>query len=138
MVEVPAPGAGMVLGLNFAALMLALNAMDALKPLEIVVVIVDVPELPRLMVSVFGLALMVKSGLPPPLVSELMSVAPFGLPHPVFRSKPLVAGQPLLPTVMSWKFALYDVPRPMVYTAGLMKPSVDCPFWTACWLARAR
>ena len=106
MVEVPAPGAGMVLGLNFAALMLALNAMDALKPLEIVVVMVDVPELPRLMAGVFGLALMVKSGLPPPLVSELISVAPFGLPQPVFRSKPLVAGQPLLPLVMSWKFAL--------------------------------
>jgi hypothetical protein len=35
-VEVPDPGAAMVLGLNFAAARLAVNATDELKPPEIV------------------------------------------------------------------------------------------------------
>ena len=113
-VEVPDPGAGMVLGLNFAALMLAVRAIDELNPPETVVVIVDVPVLPRVIVSLFGLALMVKSALPPPAVNELISVAPFGLPQPVTRSKPGVALKPLFPLVMSWKFDLYAVPPPMV------------------------
>src|SRR5215471_3226450 len=85
-VEVPEPGAGMVLGRNFAAAMLALNAMDELNPPEMAVVMVDCPELPRVIVSVFGFALMVKSGVPPPAVRSLIRAAPFGLPQPVTRS----------------------------------------------------
>jgi non-ribosomal peptide synthetase component F len=38
-----------------------------------------------------------------PLASPLIRPAPLGLPHPVARSKPVVAGYPLLPLVMSWK-----------------------------------
>jgi len=35
----------------------------------------------------------------------LIRVAPFGLPQPVTKSKPMAAFQPLLPLVMSWKLA---------------------------------
>lgn len=69
MVDVPEPGAGMVLGLKLTVTLLgspvADKAMDESKPPEMAVVIVEWPEFPGLIVSEVGDALMVK--LPPPV-----------------------------------------------------------------------
>lgn len=73
-----------------------------LKPPAGTTVIVLVPWAPDAIVSEFGLAVRLKDG-PAGWVRALMRAAPFGLPHPVARSYPVVAGSPLLPLVMSWK-----------------------------------
>src|SRR5579885_2206277 len=103
MVEVPLPGAGMVLGLKLAPLKLAVSAIDELKPPVAAVVIVEVPVAPCLITSLVGFALTVKLPPPPPAARALIKAAPFGLPQPVTRSYNGVAVKPLLPLVMSWK-----------------------------------
>jgi hypothetical protein len=79
MVELPEPGAGMVLGLKLTVTLLgspvADKAMLELKPPETVVVMVEWPELPGLMVREVGDALMVKLGLVPVTVSETVVVS---------------------------------------------------------------
>ena len=52
--------------------------------------------------SELGEAEMLKLGVAGP-VSALIRAAPFGLPQPVTKSKPVTAEKPLLPLVMSWK-----------------------------------
>jgi hypothetical protein len=79
MVDFPAPGAAMELGAKLTPSVLPVNpeakAIAELKPPEIVVVIVEVPELPLATVIVVGDALMAKLGLFPVTVSETVVVA---------------------------------------------------------------
>jgi hypothetical protein len=88
-VEVPAPGAAMVLGLKLTASdcpsPVAVRVIAALKPPEILVVIVEVPELPGATVIAVGDALIVKLGVKIP-VRLLIRPDPFGLPQPVAKS----------------------------------------------------
>jgi hypothetical protein len=78
-VEVPDPGAAIGFGLKLAVTRdgrpLADSVIAALKPPEIVVVIVDFPELPLEIVSDDGEALMVKLGLVPVTVSDTVVVS---------------------------------------------------------------
>lgn len=78
-VDVPEPGAPIVLGLKLTVTLLGSPLADKemleLKPPEIVVVIVEWPEFPGLMVSDVGDALMVKLGLVPVTVSDTVVVA---------------------------------------------------------------
>ena len=79
MVDVPEPGAAIGLGLKLAVTRdgrpLADKVIAELKPPEIVVVIVDFPELPLATVIDEGEALMVKLGLVPVTVKETVVVA---------------------------------------------------------------
>jgi hypothetical protein len=79
MVDVPEPGAGIELGLNLTVTRdpwpLADKPIAELKPPEIAVVIVDVPELPRATLSDVGEALMVKFEFVPVTVSDTVVVA---------------------------------------------------------------
>ena len=79
MVDVPEPGAAIGLGLKLAVTRdgrpLADKVIAELKPPEIVVVIVDVPELPGATLIDEGEALMVKLGLVPVTVNETVVVA---------------------------------------------------------------
>ena len=72
-VDVPEPGAAIDEGVKVIVTPdgapVADNAMDELKPPETFVVIVTLPECPRLTVSEVGEALMVKSGLAPAVVT---------------------------------------------------------------------
>jgi len=72
-VDVPEPGAAIDEGVKVIVTPdgapVADNAMDELKPPENFVVIVKLPECPRLTVSELGEALMVKSGLAPAVVT---------------------------------------------------------------------
>lgn len=79
MVDEPEPGAGIELGLKLTVTRLgsplADKAMAELKPPEIVVVMVELPEFPGLIVSDVGDALMVKLGLVPVTVRETVVVS---------------------------------------------------------------
>lgn len=79
MVDDPAPGAAMELGLKLTVTLLgsplADKAIAELKPPEIVVVMVDWPEFPGLIVSDVGDALMVKLGVVPVTVSKTVVVS---------------------------------------------------------------
>ena len=114
MVEEPAP-LEMTLGLKVAVTPegnpLADNETLLLKPPETLLVIVDAPGLPCCTLTEDGLAERAK--LEPDTPDKvLIKVAPIGLPHPVTRSYPATALNPLplpdvaelLPLVMSWKF----------------------------------
>ena len=86
-VEVPAPGAAMDVGLKLAVVPdgrpEALNAIAALKLPEIVVVIVLVPKVPCAMLTEDGEALIVKFGVPPAVTvseTEVVSVLPPPVP----------------------------------------------------------
>ena len=74
MVDFPAPGAAMELGVKVTLSLLPSNAVDKViaesKPPEIVVVIVEVPELPLAMLIEEGDAPMVKLGFGPTTVNE--------------------------------------------------------------------
>ncbi|HUC30029.1 MAG TPA: hypothetical protein VMR80_10615 [Candidatus Acidoferrum sp.] len=78
-VDVPEPGAAIELGLKLTVTRdpwpLADKPIAELKPPEIVVVIVDLPELPRATLSDVGEALMAKFGFVPVTVSETVVVA---------------------------------------------------------------
>ena len=79
MVDEPEPGAGMELGLKLTVTLLgwplADKAMAESKPPETVVVMVEWPEFPGLIVSDVGDALMVKLGLVPVTVRETVVVS---------------------------------------------------------------
>lgn len=78
MVDVPAPGAAIVLGLKVTVKPLAPDAdkeTAELKPPEIDVVMVDVPEVDLAMLTVVGDALRVKFGFVPVTVSTTVVVA---------------------------------------------------------------
>ena len=78
-VDLPAPGAAMEPGVKVTLRELPPNELDKaiaeLKPPEIVVVIVEVPERPLAMLIVVGDALMVKLGFGPVTVRETMVVS---------------------------------------------------------------
>lgn len=78
-VEVPEPGAAIEVGLKLTVTLLpspeADNATAESNPPEIVVVIVDVPELPRATVRDAGEALIVKFALVPVTVSKTVVVS---------------------------------------------------------------
>ena len=84
-VEVPEPGAGMVLGLKLASLVLADKVIAELKPFSAVAVIVTVPELPGAIVIELGDALRVNVGAGE-LARALIRPSVFGLPHPLAKS----------------------------------------------------
>jgi hypothetical protein len=79
MVEVPEPGAAIELGLKLTVTLLpspeADSAIAESNPPEIVVVIVEVPELPRATVMEVGEALIVKLGVVPVTVSDTVVVS---------------------------------------------------------------
>ena len=79
MVDVPEPGAAMELGLKVTVMLLPVPEADKpiaeLKPPEIVVVIVDVPELPGATVMEDGDALIMKLGFVPVTVSVTVVVS---------------------------------------------------------------
>lgn len=79
MVDVPEPGAAMLLGLKVMDCALPCPEADKLiaelKPPETVVVMVDVPELPRATLIDVGDALMVKLGVVPVTVKETVVVS---------------------------------------------------------------
>src|SRR5277367_4596442 len=81
-----------------------------LKPPPTLIVIVLVPLPPCMMATLSGDAESEKFGAADP-ASAVIRPIPFGLPHPVARSYPVVVGKPLLPAVMSWKAVLYPAPR---------------------------
>src|SRR5690349_6898718 len=91
MVEVPFPGAGIVLGLKVTPVIVELNVIDELNPFVAAVVIVLVPVDPRAIWSLEGFAFIVKFAVPPPPAKALISAGPFGLPQPVTRSNSGVA-----------------------------------------------
>ena len=78
MVEVPEPGAAIELGLKDTLTLLPAPEADKpiaeLKPPEIAVVMVELPELPLAMLSDVGDALMVKLGFVPVTVSVTVVV----------------------------------------------------------------
>ena len=78
-VDVPEPGAAIELGLKLTVTRdpwpLADKPIAELKPPEIAVVIVDLPELPRATLSDVGEALMVKFGFVPVTVSDTVVLA---------------------------------------------------------------
>ncbi len=108
-VELPAPGAAIDVGLNVTVTPvgcpLAVKATAALNPFDTVVVIVDAPLPPCTTETEPGDAEIAKLGVGevPPL-SALIKPIPFGLPQPVTRSYPVTAEKlPDVPLVMSWK-----------------------------------
>lgn len=104
--DVPDPGAAIEVGLKVTVTPVgwpvAERATAESNPPEMVEVMVDEPLAPCATETVLGEAESAKVGDAAP-ASALIKPLPFGLPHPVARSKPTVAGQPLLPLVMSWK-----------------------------------
>lgn len=78
MVDDPVPGAAIGFGLKLTVTPLACpdaaSEIAALKPFNAVVLIVEVPELPRPTVSEDGEALMLKSAATPVTVSETVAV----------------------------------------------------------------
>ena len=78
MVDDPVPGAGIEFGLKLTVTRLpcpdADNEIAELKPFKPVVLIVDVPEVPRVTVTDEGEAPMVKSGVGPVTVNETVVV----------------------------------------------------------------
>jgi len=105
--ELPEPGAAMGFvpkpTVTPVGWPVALNVMAESNPPETLVVIVDVPLLPRTTETEVGEAEMEKLGDAAVPVSALIRPVPFGLPQPVAKSYPVTAEKPLLPLVMSWK-----------------------------------
>jgi hypothetical protein len=96
MVELPEPGKGMDVGLKLtvtpAGWPVADKAIAELNPSRTVVVIVDVPLLPRITETEVGDAKMLKLADVDTPESALISALPLGLPQPVARSYPISAG----------------------------------------------
>lgn len=110
MVDPPEPGAAIGLGLKPTVTPVGWPVADkataASKPPEMAAVIVDVPWLPWTTESEAGEAEKVKLGVPGAGARALIKPTPFGLPRPVAKSYPTVAGKPLLPLLMSWNAVL--------------------------------
>lgn len=87
MVDDPVPGAAIGFGLKPTVTRLpcpeADNVIAELKPFKAVVLIVEVPELPRVTVTEDGEAPIVKSGVTPVTVSETVVVCVMPPPTPV-------------------------------------------------------
>ena len=110
MVELPEPGAGIDAGAKLTVTPVGWPVADKataeLKPPGTPTEIVDVPLFPRTTDTEPGEAEMVKVGEVG--ARALIRLAPFGLPQPVTRSKPIAAEKlPEVPLVMSWKSVLY-------------------------------
>lgn len=92
-VDVPEPGAAIELGLKLTLTRdpwpLADKPIAELKPPEIAVVIVDLPEVPRVTVSDVGEAPMVKFGFVPVTVSRTVVYATTSL---LYRGWPTLCG----------------------------------------------
>ena len=86
---------------------LTLKVAAELNPPVLVTVIVLVALVPCFTLTEAGEALTLKAGdePPPPEPASALSRPLEGLPQPVAKSYPVVAGKPLLPLVMSWKSA---------------------------------
>src|ERR1700690_2662976 len=113
MVDVPEPGARMVLGLKLTVTLLGSPVADKeileSKPPETVVVMVEWPELPGLIESDVGDALMVKLGLVPVTVSETVVVSTV-LPEVPFTVMLYVPGAADEDTVT----VIAEVPAPVI------------------------
>lgn len=126
-VDDPEPGALIVLGLKLTVTRLgsplAVKAIDELKPPETVVVIVEWPEFPGLIVSDVGDALMVKLGLVPVTVRETVVVS-LVLPEVPVTVMLYVPGVVDEATVM----VIVEVPAPVI-EVGLKATvtPVGCP-----------
>ena len=87
MADDPVPGAAMGFALKLTVTRLpcpeADNEIAELKPFKAVVLIFEVPELPRATVSEAGEALMLKSGVTPVTVRETVVVCVIPPPTPV-------------------------------------------------------
>ena len=109
MVELPEPGAAMEFGVKATVTPngwpVADKETDELNPPVTVLVMVEVPWLPCATETEVGEADRLNPGAGGP-ASALIRPDPFGLPHPVARSYPVVAESPLLPLTMSWKLLL--------------------------------
>ena len=113
MVDVPEPGARMVLGLKLTVTLLGSPVADKaileLKPPDTVVVMVEWPELPGLIESDVGDALMVKFGLVPVTVSETVVVSTV-LPEVPFTVIAYVPGAVDEDTVI----VIVELPAPVI------------------------
>ena len=156
MTDDPVPGAGMGFGLKLTVTRPpwpeADNEIAELKPFKAVVLIVELPELPRATVSELGEALMLKSGVTPVTVRETVVVCVMPPPTPV-TVMVYVPGVTLPPTAI----VINEVPVPgagiglvpnvTVTPLGwpvadnvmaLLKPfkavvlMVDVPLWPCC------
>lgn len=105
MTEAPAPviEVGLKLTLTPVGSLVADRIMTELKPLLAVLVMVEIPEPPGQTVTGPDDAERTKWGPDALLIRSLIRLDPFGLPQPLAKSYPTVAGKPLLPLVMSWK-----------------------------------
>jgi len=94
-----------LLGLNVAVTPLgrpeAVNATLPVNPFTGVTVMTLVTVAPGLIDTEAGAAVNVNSGCFPAPVRSSMRCCPLGVPQPVARSYPEIAGNPLLPVVMS-------------------------------------
>lgn len=125
-VELPAPGAGMELGLKVTVCKGpcpdADRAIAELKPPETVVVILDVPELPLATLIDVGDALMVKFGLVPVTVSEtvVVSVMLPEVPVTVILYVPTTVDEATV-------IVMVEVPAPVIEPG--LKPTVTPVGW---------
>lgn len=126
MVDVPAPGAGKGLGLNVTVWAFpcpeADKEMAELKPPEIVVVIVELPELPRATLIVVGDALMVKLGFVPVTVREtvVVSVMLPEIPVTVMVYVPMAVDEATV-------IVMVEVPGPVIEVG--LKPTLTPVGW---------
>ena len=125
-VDVPEPGAATGFGLKLTELPLpcpvADRVMAELKPPEIVVVIVDVPALPRATLIEAGDALMVKFGLVPVTVSKTVVVATVlpEVPVTVMLYVPVAVDEATV-------IVIVEVPAPVIEVG--LKPTVTPEGW---------
>jgi hypothetical protein len=104
MIEVHAPliEAGLKLTVTPAGWPVAVKEMTPLNPPVTVLVMVEAAESPCTTLIEEGDAERLKPGVELP-ASALSKLNPFGLPQPIAKSYPVLAGYLLLPLVMSWK-----------------------------------
>src|SRR6202034_4479702 len=107
MVEVPVPV--MEVGLKETVTPLgwpvAFKATAVLNPPVVVLVIVEVPDLPCRTETAFGEADRLKPLEEPPPARAVKRAGPIGEPIPVVRSQPTAVPRLLPPLEMSWKSA---------------------------------
>ena len=127
MVDVPEPGAGIGLGLKPTVTRdgwpLADKLIVELKPPEIVVVIVELPELPLVTLIDVGDALMVKLGFVPVTVSETVVVATVlpDVPVTVIAYVPTAVDEPTV-------IVMVELPAPVIEVGLKLTVTPDgCP-----------